>query len=389
MSDFTFLCPSCHQQIQASSEHSGMEVDCPLCQTKIVIPAAPDTPGVPQARTKLSMAASTAEHKPQGFAPPPPARKKKSKFPPKTIAGVVVATAAIIAGIHYGPRLYDQYKQKQADKEAAELAASQPPPPPPEPSAAEIVRQMGDKYKAMSTFSAQGQTAATLDMSELAPNNPSAKSISLTANTALRFGRPDLYRLEWTLQAGQATVGGAAWSAGKGNFFAAGPYPSKVKNRETAFSEAAGSSGTIGMTLAALFFNDQNNPAAAPERFAKTNGTALNGQDCYIVAGDDNAARLELWVNKKTYLVAQAEVYLNGGLDQDAYKAQTNSTIKAQMLRVSKIHGSITETYQNIAVDTPIAAADFEKSALGANAMMNAAPAPEAPMTRRRPGQSQ
>jgi hypothetical protein len=364
MSDFTFSCPSCNQHIQASSEHSGLEVDCPLCHTKIVIPPAPGASvDPPQQKTKLSMAPSTVEHKPQGFAPPPPPRKKKQKFSPGLIGGLVVGAGVIAAAIYFGPRYYDQYKQKQADKAAAELAASTPPPPPPEPSAAEIMREVGDKYKAMSSFAAQGKTAATLDMSELAPNNPAAKSISLTADTALRLGRPDLYRLEWALQAGQATIKGAAWCAGKGNFLALGPYPTKTKNRETALSQASGSSGTLDMILAEMFFDDKNNPATAASQFAKTNAATLNGQDCYVLTGDENGARLELWVNKKTFLIAQTEVFLSGALDDAAYKAETNATIKAQQLRTSKIRGAITETYAGTVVDPQMAAADFEKPA--------------------------
>ena len=341
-----------------------MEVDCPLCHHRILIPAAPGGPEEPKAKGKLSMAASTTEHKPQGYAPPPPPKKKRKKIQPAVLAEIIGGIAVVVAGIVWGPKLYDKYKQKQAEKEAAEVAATQPPPPPPEPSAAEIMRSVGDKYRAMKTYVAQGKSTADLDMSELAPNNPAAKTIHLTADTAVRLGRPDLYRLEWALQAGNQTVPGSAWNSGKGNYVNLGGYPAKVRNRETAFSQAASSSGTLGVVLASMFFDDKMNPATATNQFAKTNGASLStGEDCYILAGDDNNSHLELWVNKKTYLIAQTEVYLNGQLDQAAYKAETNSTIKADELRESKIRGTITETYSGIAVDTPMNPADFEKPA--------------------------
>jgi hypothetical protein len=388
MSDFTFACPSCNQQIQASSEHSGLEVDCPLCQNKIVIPAAPGAAEPPPApKGKLSMAPSTVEHKPQGFAPPPPPKKKKKKIEPALLAEIIGGVALVVAGILYGPKLYHNYKQKQADKEAAAIAESQPPPPPPEPSAAEIMRQVGDKYKKMSSFAAEGKTTANLDMSELAPNNPSAKSISLTADTAIRLGRPDHFRLEWALQTGQATIKGSAWSAGKGIFVAEGPYPAKTRNREIALSEASGSSGTLGMILAEMFFDDKGNPTSAADQFAKTNGDSISGQDCYVLTGAENGAQLELWVNKKTFLVAQTEVFLKGTLDEAAYKAETNATVKAQELRTSKIRGAITETYNDIALDKEMAAADFEKPATAGAPMTPTAVAPMPGNQPRRPRQ--
>jgi hypothetical protein len=324
-------------------------------------------------------------------APPTPLKKKRKKIPPAVLAEIIVGIALVVGGIVWGPKLYHLYQQKKAEKEAAEIAATQPPPAPPEPDAAEIMRTMGEKYKTMSSLAATGKTAATLDMSELAPNNPAAKSVTLTADTAIRISRPDLFRLEWNLQAGGASVKGSAWDAGKGNYVALTPYPAKVKTREAALSQVSGASATLGGKLISMFFDDKDNPATATNRFVKTNGPAVNGEDCYILVADDNGAQLELWVNKKNFLVQQAAVNLLGQLDDASYKAETNSAIKAQMLRASKIHGSITETYSDIAVGTAMAAADFEKPIVAATPGAAPEAPPAAPPMRRRaaPGGAQ
>ena len=42
----SFLCNSCHQEIEASADLVGQIVDCPACGEKITVPAADETPPV-------------------------------------------------------------------------------------------------------------------------------------------------------------------------------------------------------------------------------------------------------------------------------------------------------------------------------------------------------
>jgi len=42
MSEFKFSCHSCGQKIKAGSANVGMQIDCPVCKTKIVIPTKPE-----------------------------------------------------------------------------------------------------------------------------------------------------------------------------------------------------------------------------------------------------------------------------------------------------------------------------------------------------------
>jgi len=371
MSDITFICPGCSQQIQAAEEHAGSEVECPYCHTRIIVPGEKpeSTPGqkMKGLNPKLKTALNTDEYKPPTFTAASQAdlaslrKKKKSMFSPGLIGGLVAVVVIGGAGVMFGPGLYDKYKAKQEAEEAAKNPPP-PPPPPPEPSAAEIVSKMGDKYKTMTSFAASGKTTAALDLSELVPNNPAMKSISLTSDTAIRFAKPDLYRLEWTTKAGGATLPGAAWDAGKGNYVSVNRLPAtKAKDRTAAFSQVSTTSSTLGIILAEMFFDDPDNAAASASSFAKTNAQNMNGTDCYVLTSEQNAMRIELWVGKKDFLIAQSELFLDGRLDDAAYKAQTNAAIKANMTRISKIRGTITETYSDIKVNPPVAAPDLAK----------------------------
>ena len=44
MSDFKFSCHSCGQKMKAAPANVGMELECPVCHTQIVIPSAPKDP---------------------------------------------------------------------------------------------------------------------------------------------------------------------------------------------------------------------------------------------------------------------------------------------------------------------------------------------------------
>jgi hypothetical protein len=41
MSEYKFYCPQCGQHILCDTGHSGMQINCPVCQQKIIVPQAP------------------------------------------------------------------------------------------------------------------------------------------------------------------------------------------------------------------------------------------------------------------------------------------------------------------------------------------------------------
>src|SRR5262245_29752947 len=60
MSDIKFACPQCQQHIQCEPGYAGMEIACPTCSTRIVVPGTP----APAPAPALAMA--------QAPSPPPP-----------------------------------------------------------------------------------------------------------------------------------------------------------------------------------------------------------------------------------------------------------------------------------------------------------------------------
>src|SRR5580658_5728351 len=109
MSEFKFSCPNCQQNIQATSEYSGYQSNCPSCNTALVVPPAPDAPAAP-AGPRLRISAST----PRDHPPPPPAaaaataqgkptRKKKPNV--ALIAGIAAGVVGLAALIIYWPDL--------------------------------------------------------------------------------------------------------------------------------------------------------------------------------------------------------------------------------------------------------------------------------------------
>ena len=73
MSDIKFSCPQCQQHIQCEEGYAGMEIGCPTCKTRIVVPGRPAAPPTP---------------------PPPPAN-------PCPGCGAALAPAAILC-VHCG-----------------------------------------------------------------------------------------------------------------------------------------------------------------------------------------------------------------------------------------------------------------------------------------------
>jgi hypothetical protein len=166
--------------------------------------------------------------------------------------------------------------------------------------------------------------------------------------------------MEWERSAGGREVKGVAWNSGKGDFVGFGQYaPGKVKNRQTALSTAADSSGALCAFIAEMFFGDTNSLARRAEVFAKTNGPAINGQSCYVLNGQLNAHNVVLWVDKKTFLIPQIEFDYGGKLDPLTFKSLPLLE-REKLTRMSKLKGNVVETYQNLDTNLTLTAASFE-----------------------------
>jgi hypothetical protein len=364
MSEFKFACPNCKQNIQATPEYSGRLINCPSCQTPLMVPAAPEEAA--PAAGRLSVAASTPHPQASSsaaaaFYSAQPVRKKKAKT--GLIAGLALGAIAIAAAIMFGPALLKKFKHGDqpdaAAQAAAQAATNAPPPPPPDLTTVEIMQNIGDTYKGMTDYSAQAKTVATLDMSALVPSKTAPETISTTSS--LQLGRTNNYRLEWEQSHAGTTSKGAAWSSGKGNFVGYGSVPpNKVKTRQLAMFPAA-SALIMSGSIADLFYSDTNSLAADVKDFTKTNGPSLNGKDCYTLVGEENHQSVVVWVDKSTFLINQIELTLGGKFEQAELKKLPVAE-RNLMVAFSKIKGTITETYDNILTNQNLLASSFETS---------------------------
>lgn len=173
MSEFKFSCPSCQQNIQATSEYSGMLINCPKCGGKLIVPSAPDAPAA-QSGSKLSMAASTP-HAPESAAAAAtfyaaPVRKKK----PKTglIVGLSLGAIAAAGAVYFWPQITKLVASHGTSLTAAaddQAPTNAPPPPPPPLTTEEILQKVGETYRGMADYTAKGKTDCSIDMSGIAP----------------------------------------------------------------------------------------------------------------------------------------------------------------------------------------------------------------------------
>jgi hypothetical protein len=383
MSEFKFSCPNCRQNISATSEYSGAQINCPSCQTPLVVPADPnqakapahqqtqaasDNPLVPSVpvHTKLTMAASTVVH--QSAANPPallaPIRKKKDKK--GLYIGLACGGVAVVCLFVFWQPISDAGRSAFAKvhKEAAPVAVeptNTPAPPPPELTTPEILQNVADAYKNMTNYSVRGLAAFNLDLSGVQPGGQ--KQVSTEA-VSLELGRSNLYRLQWEMQANGMPFKGAAWSAGKGDFVGYGQFPAtKSKSRQTALAMAGAASQAQCIALAHLFFDDTNSVSRLADAFAKTNGpglaTKINNHDCYVLDGQFEAHDLVLWIDKESFLVHQIQFVFGGNLDESTLKGRPPAE-KAQVMMWSKLKGTITETYGAPDLEKNLTASAFE-----------------------------
>jgi hypothetical protein len=364
MSEFKFSCPHCQQNIQATPEYSGTQITCPSCQNVLVVPPAPEAPAPPPG-AKLTMAASTTNHPVTATPRIAGVPIKKKKDYTNMVASLLLAGCAIAAGIYFGPSLYKKYVTHQeaaapaaAIAAAAESPTNEPAPPPPDLSTEDILQKVADTYAGLDSYGMKGTSVSAIDASAMNP--ASAGTASATATVSLQLGRTNFYRMEWERSAGGRVVKGVAWNSGKGDFIGFGQYaPGKVKNRQTAFSTAADSSGALCAFIAEIFFGETNSLAKHAEVFAKTNGPSINGQSCYVLNGQLNAHNVVLWVDKKTFLIPQIEFDYGGKLDMVTFK--TLPLLEREKLtRLSKLKGNVVETYQNMDTNLTLTAASFE-----------------------------
>lgn len=378
MIEFKFSCPSCGQHIQASDAYSGHTINCPVCAKAMTVPPPPTSP-----RTRM---------------PAPSVKKSRAVW-----VGVGAAIAVILLGTATALFLAGKFsrgpQQPPAGATARTAAAGESPGDLSQLTAAEILHKVTAQYESFTSYSARGKVAMVMDMSGVdtkslpgmervpasARKSPEfQKAMNQAAHTegsfTIKLGRPDFYRIEWETKMGPASMKGAAWSAGKGDFLALTDKKyTKLENRALALASATGVSGGAAGTLPMIFYNESGNPLQGLASTTRDADEPIDGTDCFVLKGEVMGLKTILWVTKDNYLLKQKQIIFGGNvkmpeasdekMDAELAKMkhltpeqreQARAAAKKMGPLLSQMKGTATETYEDMQINPPVQKADFE-----------------------------
>lgn len=270
--------------------------------------------------------------------------------------------------------------------------------------ALDLMAKVHDAYTNLHSVAISGTSVAVIDMSQVtaADVNPNAKNnaaatrraanipkgITNSMDVTIKLSRPDLYLIEGV---GRSELGRmkmtntiAIWSPGQTNYSlmlvgGAGNQGFKryttVKDRNQAFM-MTGQSGGLAMAIPQLFFNEESQMAQFITDWQQTADESLDGQDCYTVLAKMMGQKLKIWISKSSYMILKSEITLGAPVsDADiqaaisTFDTRTNKTpqeiqqeqtmAKQQAAMMTKIRGTVTETYDNVQLNPTLTADDF------------------------------
>ncbi|HTR42333.1 MAG TPA: hypothetical protein VMH87_12020 [Pseudomonadales bacterium] len=395
MPDFKFTCPQCGQHIQCDTSYAGVQIACPVCNQAIVVPQPPDAHAAPPAPMAMPGPGSRTPSGGQRFAGAqmPVPEKSNTMRNVLVIVAVVVVLAALGAGGWVG---YSKYEAKQALKKGNPAAVVATPTASQTSSAMDLLSKVQNAYTNLNSLVVSGNSVMILDMSQLtmADMDPKAKksknprrgnlpkAITNTMDVSLKLGRPGMYCVQGTslMKMGRQSMTNtmAVWSPGETNYALSvmGGYKNytTVKDRSTALM-SGGQPAVLAMTIMSLFFNDANtNFDKLVQDWGQTEDDSVNGQDCSTITAKIFGQKYKMWISKNNYMVLQSQITLGAPVsDADidsafaAFDTSTNqeeiakdkAQAKQQMQMMTKIRGTITDTYDDVEANPTLSADDF------------------------------
>ncbi len=165
-------------------------------------------------------------------------------------------------------------------------------------SAQEIVKRSQDAYAALSSYSDEGTSVATIGANNVAPHT-----------FTIKLARPNLYRIEWSQITGFYNQTGIAWSDGSGDFTKIASTPRTNSNMEMALSSATGVSGGADGSIPGTFFkmNWGNTLGASMQSATRKPDEKIGDVDCYVLSHEKDGRTRTLWIGKQDFLIRQIE----------------------------------------------------------------------------------
>lgn len=292
------------------------------------------------------------------------------------MALIIVVAAMGVAGYMF----YANRTGTPVEKPNTMAKAPEPVPetnaPPPELTAEEIDSKMDGLFESLSTFSADVKCVSMLDVSALNPLVPGVQTN--VTDISIKLGRTNLYRVDWKRTFGKTNIFGGLWNCGEGDYLLLpNKKYSKVQNREQGMVmlSAMLMGTTVGNVVESFFVHTNSQ-----EKLTKEKDESLGGEDCYVLSYNQNGIKAKVWVSKASFLIQQTQI-LFGELVSEAAPAenaapppssrrnkrrgaaarqvqQADASDPAAM--ISKIKGSILETWKNIQTNQPISTVSYK-----------------------------
>ena len=412
MAEFKFSCPQCAQNILCDVGYAGAQINCPSCQQAIIVPPAPRSAAAPPVAPIPSSAPAGLSTRQSTSAPAAgrqfagaPGRQPQVQAKSHTMRNVLVITAAVVVFAALGFGGWHFYSKHKAKVEAAKgNPAAQVPAPTATQSAGalDILAKVHQAYTNLASLNVAGTSVSVIDMSQVTaadmnPNQSAAKkkttrrpanipkAMTNTTDVTIKLARPDLYRIEGIgkTEMGRTTMTNtiAIWSPGKTNYslmiVGGGAYKrfTTVADRNSAFMQN-GQAGGLAMAIPQLFFDEADEMGQFITDWGQTEDDSVNGQDCYTLIGKMMGQKLKIWVSKTSYMILQSQITLGAPVsdadmeaamsisDKNSNKTQAQldqekKAAKMTAAMMTKIRGTITETYDDIQTNQTFAADDF------------------------------
>jgi hypothetical protein len=316
---------------------------------------------------------------------------------------VIVAVVVVLAALGVGGWVgFSKFEAKQALKRGNPAAIVATPSAAQASSALDLLSKVQSAYTNLTSLSASGTSIMAMDLSQLtmADVNPKAKNsknkargnipkaITNTMDVSLKLGRPNMYVVEGkaTTPMGRMSMTNttAVWSTGVTNYSltmtgsggGGGGYRNytTVKDRDTALM-SGGQPAVLAITIMGLFFNDGNtNIEKLIRDWGQTEDESIGSQECSTITAKIFGQKLKFWIRKDNNMILQSQITFGAPVtDADidtafsAFDTNTNAEqiakdkaqAKQQMQMMTKIRGTITDTYDDVEANPTLGADDF------------------------------
>ena len=217
-------------------------------------------------------------------------------------------------------------------------------------TAQEIVQKSRDAYDALSSYSDEGTTVSSIGTTSVAPHT-----------FAIKMARPNLYRINWKQDSGFFVSTGMVWSAGNGDFQKTTISSRQERNKEEAFSSAAGISGGASMSIPGAFFNiNSGNPfGSAMQAATRLPDAKIGGDDCFVLTRSSGERIKTLWIGKQDFFIRQIQNDTSAAGLKAALETEARKHPEMQLPTAVAGDSQSVETHTKIVVNQPLAQKDF------------------------------